>query len=60
MDRSYKELEKELHEEYKRKLLLLKKVKAEKAAGRIKCLGRGPNALWKKKRTRDIIKSQLK
>lgn len=32
MDRSYKELEKELHEEYKRKLNLLKKVKAEKEA----------------------------
>lgn len=32
MDKSYKELEKEIHEEYKRKLTLLKKVKAEKAA----------------------------
>jgi Fic family protein len=40
--------------------LIRKIFKAEKAAGRIKCLGRGPNALWKKKRTRDIIKSQLK
>jgi len=40
--------------------LIRKIFKAEKAAGRIKCLGRGPNALWKKKRSRDIIKSQLK
>lgn len=40
--------------------LIRKIFKAEKAAGRIKCLARGPNALWKKKRTRDIIKSQLK
>ncbi len=32
MEKSYKDLEKELHEEYKRKLNLLKKVKAEKAA----------------------------
>lgn len=40
--------------------LIRKVFKAEKAAGRIKCMGRGPNALWKKKRTRDIIKSQLK
>lgn len=40
--------------------LIRKIFKAEKAAGRIKCLGRGPNALWKKKQTHDIIKSQLK
>ncbi|MBV5349760.1 Fic family protein, partial [bacterium] len=40
--------------------LIRKIFKSEKSAGRIKCLGRGPNALWKKKRTRDIIKSQLK
>ncbi|KAF5074481.1 PadR family transcriptional regulator [Proteiniclasticum sp. QWL-01] len=32
MDKSIKEMEKELHEEYKRKLNLLKKVKAEKEA----------------------------
>lgn len=40
--------------------LIRKVFKAEKATGRIQCLGRGPNALWKKKRTRDIIKSRLK
>ncbi len=40
--------------------LIRKIFKTEKAVGHIKCLGRGPNALWKKKRTRDIIKSQLK
>lgn len=40
--------------------LIRKVFKAEKAAGRIKCLGRGPNALWKKKRSRDIIKSRVK
>lgn len=32
MDKSYKDLEKELHEEYKRKLNLLKKVNREKEA----------------------------
>lgn len=32
MDKAYKDMEKEIHEEYKRKLSQLKKVKAEKAA----------------------------
>lgn len=32
MDKNYKDMEREIHEEYKRKLTELKKVKAEKAA----------------------------
>jgi Fic family protein len=38
--------------------LIRKIFKAEKAAGRIKCLGRGPNALWQKKKIRAAVKTK--
>lgn len=40
--------------------LIRKIFKAEKAAGKIKCMGRGPNALWQKKKIRAAMPGQNK